>query len=320
MADSIQTPITTDAHFFTALPEIMLDWLLTHGIKIILIAGVAWLLKALSRKIVNRITRLASNSDRINLKEAEIKRMDTIVRLFNWTINTLIVLISTMMILKELNVDIAPILAGAGILGVAIGFGGQYLVRDIITGFFIIFENQYRIKDVVSIGGITGAVEDITLRVTILRDENGTMHHIPHGEIKTVSNLTNQFSKINLIVRVSYTANLNHVRDVVNRVGTEMSKDAYWKPLIKEKPSFLRVDALDDSAVIIKITGITLPSKQWEAMGELRKRLKEAFEAEGIEIPYRQLVIHNAEEKSSINREGRSDEQGKTDKEKSSKG
>lgn len=293
MTAFIQTLVNTDTTIVTYLLGKTVDWLLTHGIKVLLIAGVAWLLKALSKRIISRITRVASNSDRINMTEAEIKRMGTIARLFNWTFSTLIVLVSTMMILKEFDVDIAPILAGAGILGVAVGFGGQYLVRDIITGFFIIFENQYRIEDVVSIGGLTGTVEDITLRVTTLRDENGTVHHIPHGEIKTVSNLTKQYSKINIVVGVSYDADINHVRNVVNRVGLELSKEAYWKQLITQAPSFLRVDALDDSAVSIKITGVTLPSKQWEVMGELRKRLKEAFDAEKIEIPFRQLVIRN---------------------------
>ena len=131
----IQTVVKTDATFFTTFLEKTTDWLLTHGIRVVLIIGVAWLLKALSKRIVFRIARVASNSDRMNMTESEIKRMDTIARLFNWTFNTLIVLISTMMILKEFNVDIAPILAGAGILGVAVGFGGQYLVRAIITGF-----------------------------------------------------------------------------------------------------------------------------------------------------------------------------------------
>lgn len=301
MTDS--TTLSTDSTtFVTQLTDIdattvttfwhnLVDWLLTSGIRVALIIAVAWFLKILSKRVVNRITRAASNSDRISLSEAEIKRMGTIARLFNWTFSTLIVLVATMMVLKEFKVDIAPILAGAGILGVAIGFGGQYLVRDIITGFFIIFENQYRIGDVVDIGGLSGAVEDITLRVTTLRDMNGTVHHIPHGEIKTVSNLTKQFSKINLNIGVSYASNLNHVRDVINQVGTTLAEETYWKDLITEAPAFLRVDSLDDSSISIKVTGVTLPSKQWEVTGELRKRLKEAFDANGIEIPFPQRVI-----------------------------
>lgn len=292
MTTFIQSLVNTDTTFVANLLEKLTDWLLNHGIRVVLIIGVAWLLKALSKRIVFRLTHAASNSDRINMTMADIKRMDTIARLFNWTFNILIILIATMMILKEFSVDIAPILAGAGILGLAVGFGGQYLVRDIITGFFIISENQYRIGDVINIGGVSGVVEDITLRVTTLRDMDGTVHHIPHGEIKTVSNLTKQFSKINLNIRVAYSADLNQVIAVVNRVGTTLAAENYWKDLILETPTFLRVDGLDDSAVNIKITGITQPSKQWEVAGELRKRIKEAFDADGIEIPFPQRVIH----------------------------
>lgn len=280
-----------DATTVSVFWHTLLSWFLSSGIRIALIIAVAWFLKMLSKRVVNRITHAASSSDRISLSEAEVKRMGTIARLFNWTFSTLIVLVATMMVLKEFKLYIVPILAGAGILGVAIGFGGQYLVRDIITGFFIIFENQYRIGDVVNIGGLSGSVEDITLRVTTLRDMNGTVHHIPHGEIKTVSNQTKQFSKINLNVSVSYAADLNHVRDVINQVGSNLAAETYWKDLITEAPAFLRVDSLDDSSISIKVVGVTQPSKQWEVMGELRKRIKEAFDANGIEIPFPQRVI-----------------------------
>jgi small conductance mechanosensitive channel len=270
------------------------DWALTHGIRVVLIIVIAWLLKIISKKFVNRLTHVASKSNRLNINEGELKRMSTVARLFNWTINIIIILISTMMVLKELSVDIAPILAGAGILGVAIGFGGQYLVRDIISGFFIIFENQYRIGDVVTIGGISGGVEDITLRMTTLRDLDGTVHYIPHGEIKTVSNQTKQFSKINVNIGVSYDSNIDHVKTVVNNVGKQLAEDKDWKKVITEAPKFLRIDSFGDSSVNIKIVGVTKPSEQWNVAGELRKRIKEAFDAEGIEIPFTQCVIHYA--------------------------
>lgn len=295
MADTIsvvKTAVSTDPVSFSTMLENLTDWLMTHGIRVVFIIAIAWLLKILSKKVINRLTHAASISDRISMTDAELKRMGTIARLFNWTFNIFIILIAAMMVLKEFNVDIAPILAGAGILGVAVGFGGQYLVRDIITGFFIIFENQYRIGDVISIGGISGTVEDITLRVTTLRDMSGTVHHIPHGEIKTVSNMTKQFSKINMNIGVSYNANLDHVKEVVNTVGKQLAEDKSWKKSITEAPGFLRVESFDDSAVIIKIVGVTIPSKQWEVAGELRKRLKDAFDAEGIEFPFPQQVVH----------------------------
>ncbi|MDD4920968.1 MAG: mechanosensitive ion channel family protein, partial [Bacteroidales bacterium] len=226
-------------------------------------------------------------------EDAELKRMNTLVRIFSWTINTIIVVIAAMMVIQEFGVKMAPILTGAGIFGVAIGFGAQYLVKDIITGFFIIFENQYRIGDVINIEGIGGTVEDISLRITTLRDMNGTVHYIPHGEVKKVSNLTKQFAKINLNVGVAYEANLDHVIEVVNKVGEDLANDPKWKECINQPPKFLRVDSLDDSSVSIKISGETKPQEQWGVTGELRKRIKEAFEKEGIEIPFPQTVVRH---------------------------
>jgi small conductance mechanosensitive channel len=191
-----------------------------------------------------------------------------------------------------LGVAIGPLLAAAGIAGVAVGFGGQYLIRDLISGIFIIIENQYRTGDVVCFDSTCGLVESITLRMTTLRDLDGTVHHVPHGEIKTVSNLSKHFARVNLNVGVSYFSNLEHVIEVVNRVGKEMTNDPKWKDVILKAPQFLRVDDFADSAIVIKILGDTQPLKQWEVTGELRKRLKIAFDKEGIEIPFPQRTIH----------------------------
>lgn len=280
---------------FAQWTDKLVDWSLTSGIQIVLVAFVAWLLKIIAKRSIQRIVKTAVMMDRhgLGMEEGEIKRMNTLVRIFSWTINTIIVVIAGMMILQEFGVKIAPILASAGIVGVAIGFGGQYLVKDLITGFFIIFENQYRIGDVVSIEGISGMVEDISLRVTTLRDMNGTVHYIPHGEVKKVSNSGKQFSKVNINVGVAYESDINHVKQVINRIGLEMAADPDWKEFINEAPQFLRVDALDDSAVSIKIVGETKPLKQWDVAGELRKRIKEGFEQAGIGIPYPQRVIHH---------------------------
>jgi moderate conductance mechanosensitive channel len=127
-----------------------------------------------------------------------------------------------------------------------------------------------------------------------LRDMNGTVHHIPHGEIKTVSNSSKEYSKINLNIGVSYAADLNQVKEVINQVGATLAAEKYWKDLITEAPAFLRVDSLDDSSIALKVVGVTKPSKQWEVTGELRKRLKEAFDANGIEIPFPQHVVYSA--------------------------
>jgi small conductance mechanosensitive channel len=278
----------------TEYAQPFLQWLINHGIKIAVIVIAAILIKSIAKKSIQRIVKAATHSDRPGTDEGEIKRMNTIVRIFSWTVSVLITVIAFMMIAQEFGIQIAPLLASAGIVGVAIGFGGQYLVRDVITGFFLIFENQYRIGDVVNMEGLGGVVEDISLRVTTLRDMNGTVHYIPHGEIKKVSNLSKQFAKVNLNVSVSYRTDLNKLIEVINRVGSELASDPNWKDLIDEAPAFLRVDSFDDSAISVKIVGVTKPLQQWSVTGELRKRIKEAFEAEGIKRPLPQRVIHTA--------------------------
>jgi moderate conductance mechanosensitive channel len=268
------------------------SWLLLHGLRVLFIIVLAWVLNRMAYRFIEKVVRKVVVSNRFLSAEAERKREDTLIRIFNWATGIVILLLASMMILQEIGVPIGPILAGAGIVGLAVGFGGQYVIRDLISGFFIILENQYRIGDVVSFDGTSGQVEDISLRMTTLRNQDGTVHHIPHGEVKKVSNLSKDFARINLNIGVSYNADLEHVIAVVNRVGLEMSEDPLLKPNIIKPPQFLRVDDFADSAVIIKILGETQPLMQWDLTGELRKRLKIAFDREGIEIPFPQRVIH----------------------------
>ncbi|HEY8933879.1 MAG TPA: mechanosensitive ion channel domain-containing protein, partial [Cyclobacteriaceae bacterium] len=169
-------------------------------------------------------------------------------------------------------------------------------IRDIISGLFIILENQYRIGDVVSFDNTSGLVEDISLRMTTLRDMDGTVHHVPHGEIKKVSNLSKKFARVNLNVGIGYDTKLEHVIEVVNRVGQQLADDPEWKDYIIAPPQFLRVDDFGDSAIIIKILGDTMPLKQWDVTGELRRRILIEFNAEGIQIPFPQRVIHHTKE------------------------
>nr|HPH15758.1 mechanosensitive ion channel family protein [Bacteroidales bacterium] len=203
-----------------------------------------------------------------------------------------LIVIVSLMVLKEMGLDIAPLLAGAGIVGLALGFGGQYLIRDIISGLFIILENQYRVGDVIRIDSTGGMVENISLRMTTLRDNAGVVHHIPHGDIKRVSNLSKDFSRINLDISVSYNVDIDKVIAVINKVGAELALDPEWKDRIITPPQFIRLDSFADSALILKINCDVQPLKQWEVSGEMRKRLKYAFDKEGIEIPFPQLVVH----------------------------
>jgi small conductance mechanosensitive channel len=281
--------------------ELVIPWILTNGVKIIFIIIGTIILNKIVSSFIEKAVRIAVRPDGISSQEAEEKRENTLIQIFNTTARIGIIIIASLMVLEEFGVEIAPILAAAGIVGLAFGFGGQYLIRDVISGLFIILENQYRVGDVVSFDNASGTVQEISLRKTTLRDLDGTVHHIPHGEIKKVSNLSKDFSRINLDMGVSYNTNLEHAISVINSVGTALANDPEWKTSILLAPQFLRVNDFADSAIMLKILGETLPSKQWEVTGELRKRLKVAFDKEGIEIPFPQMVLHNAFEASPSN-------------------
>ncbi|UQD57505.1 mechanosensitive ion channel family protein [Flavobacterium sp. K5-23] len=276
--------------------ELIIPWLLTSGLQIIIIIIGALILNKIISSFIEKAVRIAVRPDGISSKEAEEKRENTLIQIFNTTAKISLLTITGLMVLQEFGVEIAPILAAAGIVGLAFGFGGQYLIRDIISGLFIILENQYRIGDVVNFDNAGGTVEEISLRKTTLRDIDGTVHHIPHGEIKKVSNLSKDYSRVNLDMGVGYSSNLEHVIEVINNVGNEIAADPKWKQYIIATPQFLRVNDFADSAIMLKILGETLPHRQWEVTGELRKRLKIAFDKEGIEIPFPQMVMHKAKE------------------------
>ncbi|HJX03306.1 MAG TPA: mechanosensitive ion channel family protein [Dehalococcoidia bacterium] len=233
-------------------------------------------------------------------EEEVIQRLRT---LGSVTINTgavVIGIIALFTILGEMGIEIGPALAGVGIAGIAIGFGAQSLVKDFLAGLFILLENQYSVGDVVRIADVVGIVEEISLRRTVLRDLDGVVHVIPNGEIKVASNFTKEWSRVNMNISVSYDADLEHVIGTINRVGVELAQDAAWSEKILKAPQVLRVDKFGDSGIEIKLIGDTKPLCQWEIMGELRLRLKKAFDAEGIEIPWPHLKVYFGNLRSSL--------------------
>jgi small-conductance mechanosensitive channel len=272
--------------------QTILGWLMTNGLKIVLILVIAYIahliFKKLIVKLVEKLVVVRAGED----ASAEEKREKTLIKIIHGTVHVILIVVVILMILSEVGVNIGPLIAGAGVIGIAVGFGGQYLVRDVITGLFIILENQYRVGDGVEIAGLAGTVEDITLRKTVLRDLDGVVHHIPNGEIQTVSNKTLGTSKINLDIGVGYDTDINKLRDIINEVGQKIYEDEEFKDDLIEAPQFLRVNELGDSAVIVKIIGEVRPGTQWTLSGELRKRLLEKFREEGIDIPFPQMVIH----------------------------
>ncbi len=268
----------------------ILGWISTNGVKVLLIIVVAtvahYFVGRLIKSVIKRLIKQGPYS-----KEAEEKRENTLIQVMAGAANIAIWISAGMMIMSEFGIAIGPLLAAAGVAGLALGFGGQYLIRDIISGIFILLENQYRAGDVVCFNDTCGLVENVSLRMTTLRDLNGTVHHVPHGEVNIVSNQSKVFSRININIGVAYDAPLEKVIKVVNEVGEEMAKDPAWSNLIIKQPKFLRVEEFADSAVVVKILGDTQPSKQWEVAGEFRMRLKIAFDREGIEIPFPQRVM-----------------------------
>lgn len=272
-------------------------WFSDHTSTIVTIALIilgAWLIVRFGsiaiRKTVVRGIRPASYKS----KAEEKKREETVIQIVSGALNIIIWPLTLIVIIGQLGVNIGPLIAGAGVVGVALGFGAQSLVKDIISGLFIISENQYGVGDVVDLDGTSGQVEHISLRSTVLRDLDGIVHHVPNGTINRASNYSSKHSGINLNVGVAYDSDLEHVIKVVNRVGKSIARDPEWKDVILETPSFLRVDNLGDSSIDIKITGSVKPLKQWDVTGELRKRIKIAFDKEGIEIPFPQRVVHQA--------------------------
>ena len=279
------------------MPELswatVVNWLIDHGIRILIIAVVGAVLWFTLNKFLPPVVRRAvARTRHKESKEGMEKRTDTLLSIFKGIGHLLIVIVGIMMVLSEVGIPIAPVLAGFGIAGVAVGFGAQYLIRDLIAGIFIILENQYRVGDVVKVADISGVVEHVTLRKTVLRDLDGIVHHVPNGEIKTASNYTRHFSRVNLDISVAYDTDLDHAISVINRVGKELAEDGKWRKVIKSPPQVLRVNNLGDSGIDIKILGDVKPMEQWAVMGELRLRLKKAFDAEGIEIPWPHTKVY----------------------------
>jgi moderate conductance mechanosensitive channel len=238
------------------------------------------------------IDREATEGTSQELSAVELKkRMDTLDDLGIRVIQVFIVAIAGLMLLGKLGLDIGPAVAGLGVIGIAVGFGAQTLVRDYLNGALILVENQFSKGDVVRIAGVSGTVEDFTLRRTTVRDIDGVVHTVPNGEIKVASNLTRVWARINEDVTVAYGTDIDRAIDVVDQVGRELHEDPVWKRRILEPPRVERVEALGEYGVTLKILGSVRASEQWAAGGEFRKRLLAALEANGIEIPRPQRVI-----------------------------
>ncbi|TRZ94341.1 MAG: mechanosensitive ion channel family protein [Dehalococcoidia bacterium] len=267
--------------------SIILNWFGEYGWRILLLIAIYVALYFVIRRFIPLAVGKAVKRTMKNKPKALIKkRTNTLSSVFIQTgmIGTGIIVLFT--ILAQLGINVGPALAGLGVAGIAVGFGAQSLIKDILNGFLILLENQYGIDDVVKVAGVIGLVEEVGLRRTVLRDLDGILHSIPNGEIGVASNYTREWSRINMNISVGYGEDLRHVIQVINRVGKGLTADPEWTSRIIKAPEVLRVDAFDDSGIAIKILGQTQAGEQWNVLGEFRLRLKEVFDKEGIEIPW----------------------------------
>jgi len=269
-----------------------LDWAIDHGLKVLIIIAGTYLVLYLIRLLSKRIVAYSRKAERDQDQGEREKRTETLVHIFETTGKVFIIIIAIFMVMKELGMDITPLLTGAGIAGLALGFGAQSLVKDFLSGFFILIENQFRVGDVIKIGEFSGVVERISLRTVVLRDLGGNVHVIPNGEVKAVTNMSYEWSRAVVDIGVSYREDVDRVMNILEDVGKSMMEDATLKEVILEKPVVIGINDFGDSQVKLQVLVKTVPLKQWEVGRDLRKRIKLAFDREGIEIPsLQQLVI-----------------------------
>ena len=266
----------------------------TTGVRILVIVAVAWILAGvLQRAIRSFRIRIASRFDD---REA-VKRAETLGRVFRYLVAVVVSLIAGMLVLGELGISVAPILGAAGVVGLAVGFGAQSLVKDYFTGFFILLENQIREGDVVKLGDHAGLVEVVTLRFVQLRDYDGNVHFVPNGEITTVINMSRGFAQAVMDIGVAYRENTDTVMEVMREVGREMRADAAFAPRLLDDLEVAGVESWGDSAVMIRCRFKCAPLEQWTVRREYLRRLKHAFDARGIEIPFPHLTIYAGQDK-----------------------
>jgi small conductance mechanosensitive channel len=266
---------------------------LTSG-RIALVVLLIFVLLGVSKALLGRLeSRLLERGVAGRESREEVgKRVSTLVRLLRQGVIIFVWVVGLLIVLRDIGVEIGPILASAGIIGLAVGFGAQNLVRDVISGFFIILENQIRVGDVAVVNGTGGLVEQINFRTTVLRDLSGVVHVFPNGTINTLSNMTHEWSAFVFDIGVAYKEDPDEVIAILREVGEEMRHDGYFGPLIIEEIEIFGVDQFADSSVVIKGRLKTRPIRQWEVGREFRRRVKHAFDRRGIEIPFPHRSIY----------------------------
>jgi small-conductance mechanosensitive channel len=258
------------------------------------------LIQILIKQLAKRIVAFLSRGDSQKSRSEREKRAHTLVGVFHNTCIIVLYVGAVLIVLDVVGIPIAPLLGGAAVVGLAVAFASQNLIKDYFYGFMILMEDQYGVNDVVTIAGITGLVERITLRITVIRDF-GAVHFIPHGQITTVSNLTYKWSRAVFEIGVAYKENVDRVMEVLMQLGREMRQDPQFRRDILDDPEMLGVDSFGDSAVVIKFLVKTRPLRQWTVRRELLRRIKNKFDELGIEIPFpHRTLYHRCEEGAAV--------------------
>ncbi|HEY8491729.1 MAG TPA: mechanosensitive ion channel family protein [Dehalococcoidia bacterium] len=282
--DPSLTPVLDAVQEAQDTGERFLTWLDQSAPGLITIVVLALAANYAVRRLAPEAVKRGLRRPRASETEAEFeKRVETLVSVFQHTASVAIVGVAILTALPKLGLNITPLLTGLGITGLALGLGAQTLVRDVINGIFILLEDQYGKGDVISVGAVTGRVEEVNLRRTVVRDINtGTVYSIPNSAISITGNLTRGWSGIDLNVTVAYEEDIERAREVIDRVGSDLAADPAWGPRITSPPRVARVEGLEDAGVVLRVQGGARPGEQWAVTGELRARIKRAFEEAGI--------------------------------------
>ncbi|MCC5789163.1 MAG: mechanosensitive ion channel family protein [Opitutales bacterium] len=282
----------------------VVNWetLISSAFRITLIFVLAWILMLFVKKGLARLERRLQKQEQAEGEppSESSKRVETIVRLLRQASLIAVWVTVLLVVLREIGVEIAPILASAGILGLAVGIGAQNLVRDIIAGFFFILENQVRVGDVAVVNGTGGLVEKINFRTIVLRDLGGVVHVFPNGTVNTLSNLTSQWSAYIFDIGVAYKENTDRVIEIMKEVGRELKEDQEFGRFMLEEPEVFGVDQFANSAVVIKGRIRTRPIRQWAVGREFLRRVKFAFDEKGIEIPFPHQTLYIGEKSKPL--------------------
>ncbi|HEY3142612.1 MAG TPA: mechanosensitive ion channel family protein [Acidimicrobiales bacterium] len=255
--------------------------------RIFIVLGVAWLVSRVARRAIRRF------ADKVEFQDSSrsAARSQALAHVLESVSRAAIWAVAFVTILGELDINIGPLIASAGIAGVALGFGAQSLVKDFLSGFFILVEDQYGVGDIVDLGDATGTVEAVNLRTTRLRDVRGTVWHVPNGTIQRVANMSQQWARALLDVSVAYGTDVDRATEVIKETAEQMWRDPEWEGSILEQPEVWGVEQLSQDAIQIRLVVKTRPSEQFRVTRDLRRRLLPAFEAAGIAVPNGQRTV-----------------------------